>query len=392
MEDPHGWKWFLCDGHAGRYLSHHPSRFSSRYKRPNRGGGFSNRGEELEIDPLVATYVPPSERYRRMRRSPVDGKQRGISLEAATHPVTEATFQPLLESNVTWIVQTPFGWQSRYNSPRIRLSPNAGWWGESDMGIAETTQMAREFGIHTLLKPHVWLSDRSDGKWRAQIEMDSEADWQQWFAEYRSFMLHYARLAEENDIEALCIGTELHRAAVVRPADWRELIAAVRQEYSGELTYAANWYSEYQEISFWDALDYIGIQAYFPLTEQVAPSVEELKRGWGPHLAAIEAVQRAQQKPVLFTEVGYHSTVDGAIRPWEWDSEDAEGTQELGLQTQANCYEALFQIFWSREWFAGAYFWKWHADDDAAGGPNYATEFTPQNKPAEQVMAKWYAR
>ena len=346
---------------------------------------------EVEIDPLVATYVPPSERYGRERRSPVDGKQRGISLEAARRPVTEATFVPLLEANVTWIVQTPFGWQPRYNSPRIGLNPNAGWWGESDAGIAETTQMAHEFGIKTLLKPHIWLNDQSGGKWRGQIEMGSEADWQQWFAEYRSFMLHYARLAEENDIEVLCIGAELHHAAVAREADWRELIAAVRQEYGGALTYAANWHREFEEISFWDALDYISIQAYFPLTDQVAPSVQELKRGWRSHVEAIEAVQRAQQKPVLFTEVGYHSTADGAIRPWEWDSADTEGSYEVGLQTQANCYEALFQTFWNRAWFAGAYFWKWHADDDVAGG-RYDLDFTPQNKPAEQVMAKWYAR
>ena len=344
------------------------------------------------VQPLLVTYSSPAERHRSNLAILRQRKQRGVSLEAGTQPVSPDYFIPLARDNVTWIVQTPFGRQRQYNSPEVGLRPDAGWWGESDVGVAATAHMAREFGIKTLLKPHVWLRRSNEGKWRGDIAMDDEASWQKWFASYEEFILHYAHLAEANDIEALCIGTELYRAAVEREADWRRLIAAVRQVYGGELTYAANWYREFEEIRFWDALDYIGIQSYFPLAAGDSPSVAALKESWKPHLAAIEAVQQRYGKPVIFTEVGYHSTVDAAAEPWEWDPTDAEvPATGAGLQTQANCYDAFFQTFWQRDWVAGAYFWKWHADHAASGGP-HNRNFTPQNKPAEETMATWYGK
>jgi hypothetical protein len=47
----------------------------------------------------------------------------------------------------------------------------------------------------------------------------------------------------------------------------------------GKLTYAANW-DKYDQVSFWDELDFIEIQAYFPLTAQTSPTAEEIKKGW----------------------------------------------------------------------------------------------------------------
>ena len=56
---------------------------------------------------------------------------------------------------------------------------------------------------------------------------------------------------------------------------WWELIANIRQSYSGQLTYAAN-FDNYQEVYFWDQLDLIGINAYFPLRElQEQPDQEQ---------------------------------------------------------------------------------------------------------------------
>ena len=49
--------------------------------------------------------------------------------------------------------------------------------------------------------------------------------------------------------------------------------------YSGKLTFGANWYLEYEDVTFWDDLDYIGIQAYFPLTKKENQGVDELVKG-----------------------------------------------------------------------------------------------------------------
>jgi len=318
-----------------------------------------------------------------------DGKQRGVSWVAG-RKISPEDLKPLVRDNIEWIVQTPFGWQRNYDSPQVILAtPNQVFWGESDEGLTVTTQMAHRLGIKTMLKPHIWLHRNGSGKWRGEIEMKSEADWERWFASYGKFILHYAKLAEKLNIEALCIGTELHLPAVRREADWRRLIEHIRRVYHGKILYAANWYREFEEINFWDALDYIGIQAYFPLTKNRDPTVEEIKKGWQPYLKAIEKVQKKFQKPVIFTEIGYKSTDDSAIEPWKWPREMEWSKIRISPQTQANCFEAFFQTFWRREWFAGAYFWKWFPHNPQANR-HYRYSFTPQFKPAEKVIAKWY--
>ena len=176
-----------------------------------------------------------------------------------------------------------------------------------------------------------------------------------------------------------------------RPGQWRRIIAEVRAVYRGKLTYSANWYQEFEDVKFWDELDYIGIQAYFPLTDKTAPTVEELRRGWQSHVTAIEKIQRKYRKLVLFTEIGYQSKSAAAIAPWEWSRSYAVADGAGDLQTQANCYEAFFQTFWNREWFAGSYIWKWYPEQRVLSGRRVDL-FTPQKKPAEKVMASWYRK
>ncbi|MEM9948737.1 MAG: hypothetical protein AAF810_22110 [Cyanobacteria bacterium P01_D01_bin.36] len=320
-------------------------------------------------------------------------KQRGVSWVGGPEVVVQADLDALVKTNVDWIVQTPFGWQEDYDSPHVTLASEGDnyWWGETDIGLITTAQLAENVGIHTLLKPHIWLTRPSEGKWRSDIDMASEDDWQAWFDSYRMFMLHYAVLAETHHMPILCIGTELQNTAVKREQDWRQLIADIRQVYAGKLTYAGNWHNGFETIPFWDALDFIGIQAYFPLTDQVNPTVEELKAGWQPHIEAIERVQQRYQKPVIFTELGYRSVAEAAIAPWEWPDSEAEArprdfSNVSGLATQANCYDAFFQSVWPQDWLAGVYVWKWFPKLSAAPGTQPWQGFTPQHKPAEDVL------
>jgi hypothetical protein len=318
-------------------------------------------------------------------------RQRGLSWVAGPTEVSAADFEPLAALRVNWIVQTPFGWQEAVDSPEVRLVTDGRiWWGERDVGIEETTRLARERGIRTLLKPHVWLRRRADGAWRGQIAMRSEEDWRRWFASYERFILHYAALAERLGIEALAVGTELHTTAVERPEDWRRLIARVRAVYSGPLTYSANWHREFQEVPFWQDLDWIGIQAYFPLAAGERPTVEELVAGWQPHLAEIDELRRRVGKPVVFTEVGYRSTPDAAAEPWRWPQRGHRGgpVEAVDLETQRRCYEAFFRAVWPQSWLAGAHFWKWYPSTPTGRGID--PDFTPQGKPALEVLRRGF--
>ena len=141
--------------------------------------------------------------------------------------------------------------------------------------------------------------------WRSNVTLDSEEEWDKWFQSYRVNMLHYARMAQNTGVELFCVGTELRTSIKKQPAAWRQLITEIKTIYQGKLTYAANWYDEYEHIGFWDQLDYIGIQAYFPLTPNKNPDLETIKKGWEPHIKALESFSNSHDKPILFTEIGY---------------------------------------------------------------------------------------
>jgi len=304
--------------------------------------------------------------------------------------VTVADFKPLVTAHVTWISQTPFGWQPAADKPELFFRSKGGWWGESDEGLAATTKLALADGIHTMLSPHLWLRHGREGKWRSDIAMTSAADWKRWFANYEAFILHYARFAERHEIGYLVIGTELAGTLPGHEGEWRHLIELVRAVYHGRLTYAANWYQEADAVPFWDALDATGIQAYFPLSDHPDPTLAELEAAWRKRLPGLATLARRYDKPILFTEIGYRSTPDAAIDPWRWPAFSDQTKVRADDALQARCYQAFFDVVWPEPWFGGAYFWKWYPTP-----PHHpqrlAIGFTPQGKPALEILRQGFA-
>lgn len=325
-------------------------------------------------------------------------KIKGFSWEA-TDSVDRQHIQSIMPYHVNWIAQTPFGWQADIHQPTLTYRSNRGYWGERDRGLIHTTKVARQVAVQTMLKPHIWMG-RSSGGWRSDIEMQNEADWQIWFDHYESFILHYARLAEAEQIPIFCIGTELYQCASQREADWRVLISKVREVYSGELTYAANFYEEYEAIQFWDALDYIGIQGYFPLTKKEDPSLNNLQKGWRPHYQALKQFTARWDRPVIFTELGYRSMRNAAIEPWAWPNGMEFEAEDISAEVQARCYEAFFKVFWKEDWVAGVFFWKWSRRNynpeayAARQSPRRRDlspiDFSPKEK-ALKVIEQWFS-
>jgi hypothetical protein len=313
---------------------------------------------------------------------PLAAKMRGVCWEAQGRLAADA-MAPLRQLGVDWISQTPFGFVAALDAVEVRLAdPPAHYWGESDAGLARTARDARALGIRTLLKPHLW----SRRGWAGAIRMDSEADWERWFASYEAFILHYADLAEREAIPALAVGTELC-GTTGREADWRRLIARVRRAYSGRLTYCANW-NEAEQVGFWDALDFVGVQAYYPLGSGERPGLAELRLAWEPIVERLEALSSHTGRPVVFTEVGYRSLAGSLRQPWDTGT---DGAADAELQRDA--FLVMFESLWDRPWFGGCFVWKWHPD--LGSGPpsgRRARDFTPQGKPALEVIRRFYAR
>ena len=267
-------------------------------------------------------------------------------------------------------------YQQEFNSTEIFATDCT----PSDKSVKHVIKEAHKNGLKVMLKPHIDLISKDSGFWRADIGFYDEKSWEEWFKEYEKFILHYARIAQRYDVEMFCVGTEL--CFTTQKGDkWRGVIEEVRKKYDGKLIYAANW-DNYQNISFWDALDYVGIDAYFPLTYKENPSVEDIKKGWIRWMTEIEIWHEQIKRPVIFTEIGYSSSSLAAGYPWK------NGRGNADVRMQAKCYTAFFQTVWKRPWLGGVYWWRM-APTIYGGGANNR-HFTPLKKPAAKIIKDNY--
>lgn len=252
----------------------------------------------------------------------------------------------------------------------------------TDDDIRHVVRQAHQLGFQVMVKPHVNLDDPHLGRSEINFGQDTAA-WQAWFASYTRFITHYARLAQEVGAEYFVVGTEL-AGTVDQTEQWRKIIGSVRQIYKGSLTYAALSYREEYRISWWDALDAIGINAYYPLTLTTIPTLAQLKLGWTPAALLLESLSKRWNRPIIFTEIGYLS-VDGANRAaGYWAMDGATDVQE-----QADCYQAVFEVFQDKPWWQGVFWWSWSVDPNQ-GGPADRT-YTAHNKPAGQILQRYFA-
>jgi hypothetical protein len=286
----------------------------------------------------------------------------------------------LREIGTSWVSIHTTWYQTNTWSGDIQMTPKT----PSDESVVHAIRKAHDLGMKVMIKPHLDLLDKSDGSWRGEIGSLREEEWERWFAEYTKFIMHYIKIANAENVEGFCIGTELSTAATVKGYMWRDLIGKIRSKYDGHLTYAAHW-DVYQDIRFWDLLDYVGINAYFPLTNELDPTYEQLVNGWAQWVDQMEQFQQEVQKPIIFPEIGCASADGAAIRPWEHFQRT-----EVNLRLQADYYRAIFDVFWQKPWFYGMHWWYWGTNVRMGG--EYNRGFLPQNKPAQDVVEKWYTK
>ena len=253
---------------------------------------------------------------------------------------------------------------------------------ENDSAVLGCIRKAHDRGLQVMLKPQIWVR----GSWPGDIDYASEDDWAAFFRAYERWILHYARMAERENIHSLCIGTELRYATLKHPERWRSMIAAIREEYHGTLTYAANWGEEFENLTFWDALDVMGLNSYYPLSVEDEPSDSTLRQGALAWMRMADGLSRAHDRPYWLTEVGFRSVE----RAWQNPHAEA-GEREASLAAQRRCYEALAAAVCSSERLEGMFIWKWPSylghQEDREGR---RTGFVPGGKPAGEVLQYLY--
>ncbi|MGG3210542.1 hypothetical protein ABEO92_10575 [Geobacillus stearothermophilus] len=214
--------------------------------------------------------------------------------------------------------------------------------------VEDYIKFLKEQGFKVFFKPHVEI-DVTPYQWRANINPN---DANTWFANYTNLMVDYAEICEKYNVEIFSVGSEYKTLTETYPDKWRDVISAVRNVYSGILTYGANCTSgnndEVMKISFWDVLDYIGVDYYIVPTNDLTATKETIKNSFyydknkDNSVLALDRVSQKYGKPLLIAEYGY--------------SVGTSPTQQQ-LDFQKNYVDALLDIFLNKENTKGAFAW-----------------------------------
>nr|WP_241984914.1 hypothetical protein [Cryobacterium adonitolivorans] len=196
--------------------------------------------------------------------------------------------------------------------------------------------------------------------------------WAAWFQSYTAFILHAARLAEEEGAEMLCIGCEMVRADG-QDARWRSLITAVREVYSGLVPYNCDTFQE-DHVTWWDAVDVITSSGYCPIGS------------WDEQLNCIETVVTAAGRPFFFMEAGCPSRTGSPAKPNDWALPGVPSGAE-----QLHYCEDMFAATGRREWMRGFMLWDWPTTLYAAADAAQNDDDCVCGKPAADFLGREYA-
>jgi hypothetical protein len=294
---------------------------------------------------------------------------------------------------------------------------------DSLAAIGSTIAEAVQDGLSVMVRPLIDFLDPSKigsnqvGDWRSYYNPANVAAF---FASYQTMIVNEAEVAQANGATMFCIGTELDQLTGPQYLSyWTQIISAVRGVFTGKLTYSADWDDNLSpwaghngltagtgnlatQVSFWNQLDYVGVDEYAAISDAANPTLAQLIDGWtktptDPSTKAVtgnqslisyfESVASATGKPLLFTELGYESASDAASQP------AGSSTNTFAPALQSLLYQAFFDS-WSQAGnnsLRGVYFWNW--DPNAAEvGPNNGANFSPQGLEAQTVVTENFKR
>jgi hypothetical protein len=319
---------------------------------------------------------------------------RGITvgpIESAYHPgvgygssAYDRSLVDCARMGATWVAITPFGRVADLSGTGVDMTFEAPF-ADNDRAVRLAIAMAHAHGLRVMLVPHLWVES---GEWRALIDPKTDAGWARWARSYRSFVLSWARVAEEEHAELFSAGVELRSWVTSgRAPSFQAILRDVRAVYHGLLTYSGNW-DDVEETVILGDLDIIGINAFYPLADHAGATPEELALGGMRVRARVHALAEAWNRPVLFTETGYTTRTDPAVKPWLWP----DGMKEVHVdeRAQAEAYRALLAPLLDEPDFAGFFVWRVYSDpEDVSQEAEWG--FSPRGKLAELVVRDAFA-
>ncbi|MHA1150889.1 MAG: glycoside hydrolase family 113 [Promethearchaeota archaeon] len=274
------------------------------------------------------------------------------------------------EIDIEWIGVNIWWIQENIDATEIE----EGSWSDTAANITALFEFIHLNGMKVFFKP---MLDSKDSVWRSYIKASPK-----WIKEYNRFIKYTAEIAENGSVEVFCIGCEMGNWQVKSNAV-RELIKDIRKIFSGDLTYAAN-HDSFWYIDWWDAVDIIGVDAYFSFTLSYDPTLQDMIDVWNGFYDEFHKFQKKWNKPILFTEIGCQNRDGCNIAPNDNKYSIKQDEKEFQM-----FYKSLFESkIWTAPWFKGTYWWIWdlrEIDEDDDNG------FTPQLSIIKSTLQKYYS-
>jgi len=254
---------------------------------------------------------------------------------------------------------------------------------ETLSGLENLIEKAKTLNLKVMLKPHIDLSreKRYNETWRGNIgePFTENSQWKKWFESYEKFILKYAQLAEKLKVEMFSVSCELIATSKMDEF-WLDIIRKIRKVYSGLLTDSANHDGEEFNKTWWNELDFIGVDAYYlPIkNDDLEFSEINIDQVLNDAVEKLKNLSQKFKKDVIITEVGFCSG----------NCKREEKVLLKDHYMQAYYYERFIRIFSQHTFIKGYFWWAWNSDPYFGGNDDMC--ISPQNKLSEYVLRKYY--
>jgi hypothetical protein len=326
------------------------------------------------------------------------------NMKAGLNTIT--LFTPVPVDPITGDVKTAFTQGNAYNAEA-----------KSADYVGAFTNAAHEVGFKVIWKPQFNLDQTPTGNINEYSTSPSSFNVPHFLDSVKTFWAQWAPAAQRYGADMLIFSTENgeYATATKYESAWRDIIATVRKSYSGPLTYAENnivardYGPGPDDIKFWDALDYIGVDAYNPVGSGGSTSYEEALRDLhanavnirdtGPKIdipAVLKALSEKWSKPVFFAEFGIRSVAGASSAPAQFELRPGE---TVDYQEQYNYYKAFLDIYQNEPWVVGVSTWNEHNETTPYPTHPFWNNYTESfsrfagdflEKPAGQLVADYW--
>ena len=264
----------------------------------------------------------------------------------------------------------------------------------SDNDIRFFSKQVYQAGMDSWIALHLDYYDYSD--WTGNF---TPSDWSTWEANYETYVLHYARLAEENGIDYLTILNE-QNTVEMRTEYLLKLIDEVRQVYSGTIiiqtAVTCPNYQNHIPDEVLEAVDAIGLN-FYP-SPRVGPdaSIEEMTQGLLPQFNELaDHFSSNNSKSLILSEFGT-TRFDGITSERCITDQFGLTDKKIDYHEMSNFYAAFanaLRMSKLSKKLSGVMLHEWPMAYEILVDNNYMKfgHFSPRdNQEALSVISEWY--